>query len=60
MEDESNHGADSERETLRYGCTKCQTIGKIVDSISEDDDPGHWFELEYGTPFIVGFLTWQR
>ena len=46
MEDDGNHCADSEREALRDGCTQSQAIGKVVDGITEDDDPGQGFELK--------------
>ena len=58
MEDESNHCADSERETLRDGCAQSQTISKVVDGITENDDPGYWLKLEYSTPSIIWFLIW--
>ena len=58
MEDEGNHGADSEREALRDGSAQSKTIGKVVDGITEDNDPGQGLELKGTTlSFIIRFLS---
>ena len=58
MEDEGDHGADSKREALRDGCSKSQTIDKVVDGISKDDDPGQRLHLN-GT-MLTRFISLHK
>ena len=57
MEDNGDHGADSEREALGDGRPKSKTIGKVVNGISQDDDPGKRLDLNGTTlPLVTRFL----
>ena len=58
MEDNGDHGADSERETLRYGCPESKTIGKVVDGITKNYHPGKRLDLVQAspTPTMISFL----
>ena len=58
MRGDGNHGADSKREALRDGCSKSQTIGKVVDGISKDDDPGQRLHLNITT--LMRFISLHK
>ena len=58
MKDDGNHGADSKREALRDGCSKSQTIGKVVDGISKDDDPGK--RLQFNGTTLTRFTSLHK
>ena len=45
MEDNGYHCAYSKREALRNGRSKSEPISKVVDGISEDDEPGYGLDL---------------
>ena len=49
VKDEGNGGADSQRQTLRDGCTQRQAVGKVVNSISHNDEPCQWLYPHHST-----------
>ena len=50
VEDESNHGTNPKRQTLRDGGAKHQPIGKIVYAVSDDDEPGYHLDASQVLP----------
>ena len=53
MKDYGNHGADSKRETLGNGRPESKTIGKVMDSVTQDDHPGKGLDLNGTTLLLV-------
>ena len=46
VEDESDGGAETESHALRDGSPESQTVGKVVDAISEYDEPGQRLDVQ--------------
>ena len=46
MEDDGDGGADAQREALGDGRTQGNAIGKVVDAVSDHDEPGQRLDTE--------------
>jgi len=46
VEDDSNGGADAEREALRNGRSYGQSVGKVMETVSHDDEPGQRLDAQ--------------
>ena len=57
MEDNGDHGADSQSEALGDGRPKSKTISKVVDGVTQDDYPGKGLDLNGTTLLpVIRFL----
>ena len=50
VEHKSNHRAETKRQALGNGCSKRQTISKVVNSISKDNQPCKRLDVQYVMP----------